>query len=206
MLRFAMPDPSDRTWCSRNRGDCRCCIAEYTWRTSPPQPFALVLVACCMVELLRKKGIYALFLLILFSSCSPSCRNWLQEDATAAYPCYPMGKLYLPPQSQYCGIELEFVRGSDGLRTYINVFSVPIPEDACNPGKAVLCILVDEEPHPVFVDILEGGQRCLLPPEAASIILTALSQGCSVQLKISRYSETLISDNFIPLYCELMNN
>lgn len=143
------------------------------------------------------KGCLCTFFLLLIASCTPSCRQWQLETACAACPNTPIAKLYLPPEASYCGLEIEFARCGSDVRMYINVFSVPFP---CEVSSVEIKVSIDDVSFTSDVEVLEGGQRLLVPIDTTNQIIEALANCQTVSIRAGRYSSTLLSCNFADLF------
>lgn len=148
------------------------------------------------------------FLSLLFSLLAVGCsapyhRHWEIEKAITPYAYYSAARIYLPVDDPFCGLEVAFVRGSQGFCMFINARSVPFPVDEQNPDKTDVVVEIAQSFYVVRADRLKGGQRLLLPCEATHNIVEALTVGCPVFLTIGRYSVEVVPDNFAHVYEEL---
>lgn len=86
---------------------------------------------------------------------------------------------------------------------HINVHSlciVPLKDD---PGKALVMITIDGEEYKEPAFWLQGGQRLLLTDETSQKIIEALICNKTVEIKVGRFKNTLIPDNFEQAYNQL---
>jgi len=89
---------------------------------------------------------------------------------------------------------------SNGVRMYVNAYSVPFSTLESDPGQALMLIGVNEDIFEFQADVLQGGQRLLVPDEAVSLIITSLSQNIPIKITVGRYCATIVPDNFLFLY------
>lgn len=143
---------------------------------------------------------FILISFFLLVSCSTPCRQWHLEEFSAVCPSYPISRLYLPASVPYNGIELEITRGSDGIRMYANVFSLPLPASEVNPFQTEVKIKIGDDTYEFCADRLEGDQRLLFSQDAVSIILSALAEGKIVQISAGPYKDEITPENFFEHY------
>lgn len=152
----------------------------------------------------EKRAFSALFLFLLATSCSSSsCPKWQIEETITCSPCYNSGKIFFPPPDEFSGLELELARGPDDVRMYINVFSIEISGEADDSNAAQVLVDFGGEAETFTANILQGGQRLLLPPEATERILSSLLDGDYITISVDRYKAEIPSENFPKLYNSL---
>lgn len=122
------------------------------------------------------------------------------QEVDVVCPSYRLGKLYLPPQNSYTGLELELTRCNNDVRMYINVFSIPFTWNPCAPTTIELMVDIDGDCYSYQADCLQGGQRLLVPSEAANRIIDALVACKSVRIQAGRYSSEILCANFASLF------
>jgi hypothetical protein len=156
----------------------------------------------------RVKVIFlSLSISFLFVSCSSSNEQQWQIDRTVVsnLDCN-LGRLTLPAINTYQGLELELVRSASGTRMYLNAFSLPFPNDLEDLSKSAVILLIDEQVYVIKAERFMGGQRLLMPEDAASLIITTLVNDKSIQITVGRYRTTIISTRFVELYKQLNKN
>lgn len=140
---------------------------------------------------------------ILISCSSKNQQQWQIDRTVVSNKDYNSGKLSLPAINPFCGLELELVRGSSGTRMYLNAFSLPYPSNLDDPTKTEVMLSIDQQVYVIMADRFQGGQRLLLPADAASLIITALRNDNLVDITVGRYSARIISTRFAELYAQL---
>jgi hypothetical protein len=145
----------------------------------------------------------ALFFCLLFSSCTSPFPQWEYEETATCQPCYRSGRVSLPPKDPLGGLEVEFVRTPSVLRAYLNIYAIQVTSDPQHPGKAEVKLVIEDLSENVYADILQGGQRLLLPADATEKIVNALLQDKSIDLSVGRYHSTVDPHNFVGLYNKL---
>lgn len=154
--------------------------------------------------LLAQRAIFVLCL-VLLTSCSTPCRQWILCEIGGEDPCFNSGRLILEPDSTICHLELELDRSQSGIRMYVNLLLLqapPLPED---PQKTALSILFEDgESLIVYPYLLTGGQRLLLPPDVADFLIATLLEGRPFTIQIGRQNLSVIIDQFEPLYQRLL--
>lgn len=152
------------------------------------------------------KGFLLLLSLIFFlSACAPDCRRW-EIDVTdeTCLPLYNSGRMSLAT-GPCDNLELELDRGSSGLRMYINVFAMALPHSQEDDQKTNVNVEILDETWTVLAERLQGGQRLLLPPEIADIIVDALLSNQLVNISVGRYHAEILSAGFKKHYDELLS-
>jgi len=147
---------------------------------------------------------FLLFLVaLLFFGCSSSHRQWTSDQPFRSFTRSNSQRIFLKPVDPYRGLEIELVRGSYGIRVYVNALCFCFPPLKDNPKKAVLQLFMNGEWEEGEATLFEGGQRLLLPVEMKEKMVEALSRGETVQLKIGRFSEQIVPTHFLPSYNQL---
>jgi hypothetical protein len=157
-----------------------------------------------MQRTIFRQGCLCILALFLFN-CAGNCRKWFLEEEITACPQYNSGKLYLPAEEICRGLELEIVRSASGMRMYLNTFSLPFSPDNSNPNLSPFFITIAcDEPALFLGELLEGGQRVLLPIEVSQQIVSALLDNQSVVIKAGRYQTEIVPTSFAKLYDDLL--
>lgn len=153
---------------------------------------------------LWKRAIVVLFLFLC--SCSKSFPEWEYGRVITSCPAYNSGRLLLRPENPFRGLELELSCGCSGLRMYVNAFSLAFPKEEGCSSKTKILISSDQESYTVFADRLEGGQRLLLPPEAAQNIIRKLLACKTIFISAGRYKSEIVPRGFSEAYHKLVKN
>lgn len=98
--------------------------------------------------------------------------------------------MFFPPCNQFNGVELEIAHGNYGYRMYVNVFARPL---ACDPEVVVT---INDLPVTYKVERFDGGQRVLLPDNAAERVMQAMKDGQAVDIAIGRYRSIITPQGF----------
>lgn len=144
--------------------------------------------------------------LVSLCGCSTSCRQWEIQQILTKTPCFNGGRLLLAPDSEYSRIELEIIRNRSGIRFYINLLFLeapPCPEDKTRTSLNVL--FQDQEPWIIYPYLFTGGQRLLLPGDAADVLIQALLDEESFDVEIGRSRIKVIPDNFSIVYTNFLS-
>lgn len=147
-----------------------------------------------------------LALCLVLSACSNvKVREWEIQTNITKSPCYNSGRLLLNPENGCPYLELEIVRSASGLKAYVNILflkALPLLDD---PERTEMVICFENaEPWVIYPYIFAGGQRLLIPSEAADCLIQTLQEGHSFTIKIGRYQTTIVSTAFTKVYKELM--
>ncbi len=150
------------------------------------------------MPILRGRALAVLPLIFFLSSCvEPSSCDWQREEYHSHFPGYSSKIISLPPANDDFGLELELASYStESDRMYINLFSLPIPENPNRPKKVDVAIAFESSTETVEADLFSGGQRILLPPEAAQKIIDSLLEGQAVTISVDRYRGEIYPENF----------
>jgi hypothetical protein len=153
---------------------------------------------------LISKGAFFALLLFLFS-CRVPCQRWQIEKVSASSRCFNSGRLYLTPQDDFSGLELEITRGESGVRMYINVFSIEIKPETLTQNTAFVEVKRNDEKQVFQAFLYQGGQRLLLPSQARDYIIDALYCNETIIITTDRYQSEITPNNFSEAYCILLN-
>lgn len=151
----------------------------------------------------RKSTLYVLFLIVLFSSCSPYRQQWKLAAINACCPKASYVKLYFPTCNTFNGLEAEFLSSNGDLQLCLNIHTLQFPSDLECPDHTTVEVNIDDDPYIFTADRLLGGQRLVMPPEACQLIVCALLAGCTVCIKVGRYESTLLPEGFEKHYRRL---
>lgn len=154
-----------------------------------------------MINFIRKGGLVCLIL--IFTSCASTCNQWQFEATITACPCYNSGRMTISSCDPLKNLSLELVRGSSGLRVYLNTHSLPFPCDPNHPDMTSLLLTIDGVDDCVIADRFQGGQRLLLPPQTAQKTIEKLLANKSLHITVGRYHAVIESTCFSELYKKL---
>lgn len=146
----------------------------------------------------KKRAVRALFFFL--TSCSTTPCQWNCENIDAHHPCFKCSRMILNSTSEPRGLQLEITRTSSGIRTYISTLSLSFPKGP----KVQISLEVDNKTTHFFAERLEGGQKLLLTPTDAEMIIQNLLQGKTTTLSVGRYSSEIVPTGFQRAYRELI--
>lgn len=149
-----------------------------------------------------------IFLLIL-----TGCRSqtpWTTDRISSGQSKFNSTKLAYTAEDPINGLDLEFLKIQDTLYAYLNVHSVPIPPLKKGEGNGIqysaVYITIGPEKHRFEAIRREGGQRLLLPNDAADLILSSLKKELPVGIAVSGYSSLVTPSDFAKQYKKIEKN
>lgn len=89
---------------------------------------------------------------------------------------------------------------------YLNVHSLEIPSDPNDPSQALVAIKIGETTSKLQGELLLGGQRVMLPPWIADLVINALNEGKPVTITTGQYRSEILPENFSTVYQKLMTH
>jgi hypothetical protein len=155
-----------------------------------------------MRQLIKRAISSALFFFLY--SCSKPGQSWNYQQTITPYPVYNSGKLSLYPQNDFRGLELEFIKGNSKMRMYLNIYCLSFPQEQNDSSKTLVTISTSNDTQEVLAHRFEGGQRLLLPDEAASNIICKLLNNQIITIAVGRYSSDIIPQGFAKNYFRLL--
>ncbi len=157
-------------------------------------------------RLFQRAGISALCMMLVLSCRSPKPRQWEIQEILTQTPCFNAGRLLLPPDPPTSLLELEILRNHSGIRCYLNLHSIEAMPCSEDPACTCLEILFEnQEPWVVYPYLLGGGQRLLLPGEAADVLIQALLEESSFTIRMGGGELFVISNQFAAVYEKLLS-
>jgi hypothetical protein len=147
---------------------------------------------------LLKRALIALFLFLL--SCSPCCQQWYYDEVRTSCPTYNSQKMFLFPENEFRGVELEIIRTCSGEYVFLNVYALSFPREQDNPNTTLVVISCGDLSNKYLADRFEGGQRLLLPKEAEMFIITKLLEGKQLTVSTGRFCSEIIPRGFCEAY------
>lgn len=144
-----------------------------------------------------------LILLVLLTACQQN-DPWGYNQIASGDKQYNSTKLSCFTSDLVNGLDLEFMRISTELRTYLNVHSLPVPASAKNPKSTSATLTIQEETISFQAWRHEGGQRFLLPPEISERIVEALNNDLPVRIQLARYQSTITPKGFKQKFQKMM--
>lgn len=142
----------------------------------------------------RFLGVQATALALLFS-CSQSS-HWTNDQVYSEQREHRSSKLCYHSKDPVHGIDLEFVQTQEQLKVYLNVHSIPIPPHQGDPKSAAVKLKCGSEQKSLIAYRLEGGQRFLLPDNAAKMLIDSLKEGQDVSISLHGYRSTIKAEDF----------
>ncbi len=147
-------------------------------------------------------------LLFFFSSCSATNERWVLQSSQSSLPsCRRFSRIYMPPEDQYFGLEIELVLSpkDHDHNLFINVFSRKIPPHKNQDKRAVVTIEIEGKTNTCLADRLEGGQRLRVPEDCAQQIITAFLTNKTILIKLQGYQRSIKPLNFPSLFTNFAN-
>lgn len=146
--------------------------------------------------LLKQRVFLALCFLLFFSGCAKKGPQWELERIQGDCPPQVYSKVFLIPSSTFNGIQVELVGVGSDQHLYLSVLCLQISPSSSSDSIVNVTITIEDQVYTVSAELLEGGQRVLLPEEAKDLIVCSLLNDQEVTIAMGRYRQTLISDNF----------
>jgi hypothetical protein len=142
----------------------------------------------------------SLFILIFSVSCA--CNNlWCLQKVETDFLCYNSSRLSFHSPQNFCGINLEFMRGEFGIVGFISICSLEIPV-LPDSHESLVVILADEKKYCFACRRLAGAQRLLLPPEATELMIDLLNNGTTIYIAMEGFGSEIPACNFSKKYRE----
>ncbi|CDZ80312.1 hypothetical protein BN1013_00822 [Candidatus Rubidus massiliensis] len=125
--------------------------------------------------------------------------TWEIDPVFTPLPKYNFSKIFFPIQNEFDGIEVEIVKDSNELQTYLVIHSIAI-------GKRNVMVTLtsgdDSIQYPSLV--LKGGQKIVLPKDGTQQLINWLLENRLVTISFERYKTTVANERFSNLYKELL--
>ncbi len=157
------------------------------------------------VKIFEKGLTISLFSLICFS-CTSTPRQWQHASNKGTHVDFRSSRLYLAPENDFSGLEVDMLDTSQGRVIYVNAFGLQLqPEGKSPEGHSTISVKIKINEHlEEFVGfLLQGGHRILLPNNATYLIIEALHSDKKVEISVAHYSTTVIPDNFANCFQKL---
>lgn len=151
-------------------------------------------------------AIHSLLILLLMTSCSNKKALWEISETKTRHTSHQAFRISQKPNNIFRGIEVEFVRTSSGLRTYLNVHTLAFTENRFNHKKTEIVFISGGDEKSFLADRLEGGQRLLLPMEAQEFLLEKLSKNQSVKVISGRFDVDILPEELPSHLAKLRRN
>ncbi len=152
-----------------------------------------------MYTYLRKKA-WTAFLLFLYSCAAATQAKWEYDEVISHYPAVSSATLYFEPCNLFREMRLEICRTCSGLKTYLSIFSLSLPQEASNPHKTSITLACDGLELTFLADRLEGGQRLLLPKEAEEALIRWMLEDHIVTITCGRFQTEVPPKDFLKLH------
>lgn len=144
----------------------------------------------------------ALLLLLLSCSCNKGS-SWVSSHIQSGNVSFDSSKLTYLSADPLRGVNLQILRTKDCLHFYLDVLSRVIPPYKNDPKQAIVEIEIEGKKHTFIAARHSGGQRVLLPFDAQELITASLKEGKNVQIALSGYKTTFLSEGFSERYEKL---
>lgn len=139
----------------------------------------------------------------LLLACSPKSPHWDYQQQQSLYRGFNSARMFIKPDDECNGLELEIVKGPTETRLYINIFSIPVPADFESENQVVVELTIEGKSEMILVQRFQGGQRFLVEGTDTAKILSALCNGECVEIAIDRYKSMIYSEGFNEAYRKL---
>ncbi len=141
----------------------------------------------------RKAVCIITLLLLVFSLTGCRGKGWFYSDVKSDCARFNSALLSHCSPEAFNGIELQLLRGEFGILAFLNISS-----GSLNSPTAALEI--EGIRYLYTAHVMQGGQRVLLPPEAADFIITSLLNGLNVKICLNGYMSEFFPENFARKY------
>lgn len=121
------------------------------------------------------------------------------EKAVTCDPLFHSVRLFYDSQDPFCQVELELVQSASGLRMYVDTFSRPLSNSNAFP----ITLTIDGESQIYPAELLQGGQRLLLPDIARDAVIEALLNGQCVEIAAGPYQIEILPTKFRKYFAKL---
>lgn len=142
---------------------------------------------------------FACLIFLFLVSCRSQCRQWELATIQSDCPSLTYAKVFLPTCNNFKGLSAELVSNAEGVVFYLNALTFQFQKSS-DPGFSTVDIEIDGQWYSSQAIRLEGGQKIILPQELQELIVTALVADQPVEVRVGRYHELLIADNFTKTY------
>jgi hypothetical protein len=141
-------------------------------------------------------------LLVFLTNCSSSS-PWNLSYLKGSQQAFDSVRLSYPVHDVVNQVAIEMIYANNSLRTYLVVYSHPIPPYLGNPQEAVVTLKTEAKVYRAIAYRHQGGQRIGLPSDLQQTLIDALLNENSVTLELQKYSTTLHPKQFIAAYHQL---
>jgi len=122
------------------------------------------------------------------------------DESIAKEPRQNGARLYLDPQDEFNELGLEFAWGSYGVRSYLNVYSIPLKNSSQASNAVPVAVKTKICEYQADAALFQGGQRILLPDALTKVIGRELLEGSEVKIQAGRYQATIKPGDFKKYY------
>ena len=133
--------------------------------------------------------------LALLCSCSRQ-NSWSHERIYSNYPQYAYCKIAHYTPDLVHGIDLEFVQIKNQIKSYLAIHSTPLSSLASSPKKIKVDIEIDRRNTSYICDLLQGGQRILLPEHVTQLLIDTLLSKKKITISLPGYHSSIEASNF----------
>jgi hypothetical protein len=131
--------------------------------------------------------------------------HWACDQIHSGKEAFCSSKLTYRSGNPTRGIDLEFLKTAEHLATYLNVHSLPISPRKKDPNTTPLTLEIEGERSHYLTRRLLGGQRFLLPPDAAQKVIDALQDQKEVKITLASYETLLKPEDFSSKFEKLLD-
>jgi hypothetical protein len=157
-----------------------------------------------MIRFFKNLFFFCLSFFLLFScaGCGPS---WGFQKGISHCFNDNSGRIFLPPTGPTSGLSMEIVRGSYGVRMYVNVLQLEAPLDPSSPEVTPVVLSIYGNVVVVMADRFQGGQRLLLPEDITDELIDVLLSNQSFLVYVGCYEAEIVPTGFCEAYKKIMS-
>lgn len=162
-----------------------------------------------MVNLISwgKRVLYTLSPWLLVGCCYYSSQTTLwQNSRIHACPGFRSAFLQNVPCNQFRDIRFEIIKTECGYQYYISVFCIPLIPSCSYPASIKAHFSWNDGEVNSDLEVLQGGQKVLLPEELANVLIENLLNGSDITVKLGRYSSIIPAEGFSEAYSKLLQD
>ena len=138
--------------------------------------------------------------IFLLLSCSSPCSNWVVEDACGRCPGQNLQKITLTPENKFRELQIEIARTHSDERMYLNSLSLRFPHEQSDLRQTTVTVTTADGTRQFIAYRFQGGQRLLLPEDAAALIIDKLLHSEIVALSVGRFHVEIPVQEFTRAY------
>ncbi|MBJ7449881.1 MAG: hypothetical protein JHC93_05935 [Parachlamydiales bacterium] len=144
----------------------------------------------------RRRKLSFLLLLILSNILAHSCfaSHWQLSSLETRHSLYSSGKIFYPAENEITGLELSFIKNSNGLRGIISVFCREI--QCYKDNFAIVTLYINGKSINLLAKCFEGRQQLLIDKDTTELMLNTLKNEESFIIYLNGYESLINSDRF----------